>query len=278
MKTQLSEFRWPEVRELLQRDPVVVIPVGAFEQHGHHMPLMVDWFLASQVAERAVSSAQEAGVAAVVTPPVWSGYSPHHMDFPGTISLDMEAFVALLTGIVTSLHRHGFRRLLLLNGHGGNANIIRSTVQKFRFEHGIDVAAASYWDFVVPEINAWRKSDVGGINHAGEMETSLMLALRGELVRPELAQDLYLDRSSYLPADLAVGGPVTRAASFAELSEHGAIGAPTLAAAERGEELLEIMVTAVAGFIRDFSGWPLRTEPGHPEPGKTEPGRTGEAS
>lgn len=258
--TQLSEFSWPEVQALLERDPVVVVPIGAFEQHGHHLPLKVDWFLASQVAERAARSAQQAGVAVVVTPPVWTGYSPHHMDFPGTITLDMEGFIALLTGIVTSLDRHGFRRLLLLNGHGGNANLIRSAVQTLRFEHGIDVAAASYWDFALQEISAWRRSDIGGINHACEMETSLMLTLEGELVRMELARDLILDRTTYLPADLTVGGPVTRAASFAELSAHGAIGAPTLADAERGAQLLETLVAAVAGFIREFSGWSLRTE------------------
>ena len=262
MKTLLSEYCWPEVRELLARDPVVVVPTGAFEQHGHHMPLMVDWFLASQVAEQAARSAQQAGVAAVVTPPVWTGYSPHHMDFPGTVTLDVASFMALLKGVVTSLHRHGFRRILLLNGHGGNANIIRSAVQLLRFEHDIDVAAASYWDFALEEISAWRQSGVGGINHAGEMETSLMLALKGELVDMEQAQDLYLDRATYLPADLTVGGPVTRAATFAELSEHGAIGASTLATAERGEELLEGIVAAVAGFIRDFAGWAVRKQGG----------------
>jgi creatinine amidohydrolase len=184
------------------------------------------------------------------------------MDFPGTVTLDVEGLLAILTAVVTSLDRHGFRRILLLNGHGGNANVLRSAVQQLRFEHDIDAVAASYWDFVVAEIGAWRRSDVGGINHAGEMETALMLALRGELVRMDLAQDLYLDRTTYLPADLAVGGPVTRAATFAELSEHGAIGAPTLADAERGAELLETMVAAVAGFLRDFAGWPMREREG----------------
>lgn len=258
----LSELRWPEVRELLKRDPVVVIPVGAFEQHGHHMPLMVDWFLASQVAEQAVLRAQKAGVAAVTTPPVWTGYSPHHMDFPGTITLDLEGLIAVVGAVVRSLDRHGFRRILLLNGHGGNANILRSAVQQLRFDHGIDVAAASYWDFVLQEIAAWRRSGVGGINHAGEMETSLMLALRADLVRMDLAQDLILDRATYLPADLAVGGPVARAATFAELSEHGTIGAPTLADAERGAALLESVVEAVAAFLQDFSGWSVRTQGG----------------
>lgn len=262
MTTQLSELRWPEVEALLERNPVVIVPIGALEQHGHHLPLMVDWFLVSQIAERAARSARASWVEVVVTPPVWTGYSPHHMEFPGTITLDAEGLFAVVNGVVTSLDRHGFRRILLLNGHGGNANILRSAVQRLRFEHDIDVAAASYWDFALQEIGAWRESDIGGINHACEMETSLMLALRDDLVRVDLARDLQLDRSEYLPADLTAGGPVTRAASFAELSEHGAIGAPTLADAERGRDLLDSIVAAVAGFLADFSRWPLRGRPG----------------
>jgi creatinine amidohydrolase len=260
LKVQLSEYSWPEVKELRERDPVVIVPVGAFEQHGHHLPLMVDWFLSSQVASRAAEEASRAGTPTVVTPPVWTGYSPHHMDFPGTITLDAATFNALLSNIARSLAAHGFRRLLFLNGHGGNANLIRSTVQTLRFEHDVDIAAASYWDFALPEITAWRKSDIGGINHACEMETSLMLALREDLTHVELAQDLYLDRSSYLPTDLTVGGPVTRAATFRELSEHGAIGAPTLADKERGEALLEQLSAAVAAFVQKFAQWPLREE------------------
>jgi creatinine amidohydrolase len=260
VNTNLSNYAWPEVAELLEHDPIAVVPIGAFEQHGHHLPLKVDWFLCSQVAARAADRAAATGVRVLVTPPVWTGYSPHHLDFPGTVSLDAATLTALIVGIATSLDRHGFRKILFLNGHGGNANILKSTVQQLRFEHDIDVLSASYWDFALEEIGEWRLSEVGGINHACEMETSLMLALAEEEVVLDKAEDLYLERATYLPADLAVGGPVTRAATFSDLSPHGAIGAPTLATKERGEALLETLADKIAGFLNEFGRWPNRKE------------------
>jgi creatinine amidohydrolase len=259
VKIELSDYRWPDVQDLASRGATVIVPVGAFEQHGHHLPLKVDAFLVSQVAQRAARAANERGVTVVVTPPVWTGYSPHHMDFPGTVTLDATVFMSVLISISSSLAHHGFEKILLLNGHGGNAHLLRTTVQRLRFEHDIDVVAASYWDFALTQIQEWRLSEVGGINHACEMETALMLALAPDTVRQELAEDLYLDRQRHLPADLTVGGPVTRAATFAELSKQGAIGAPSLATAERGQDLLARIVEAVVEFLVDYASWSPRT-------------------
>lgn len=260
MSVLLADLKWREVQSLLQHDPVVVVPIGAFEQHGHHLPLRVDAFLSGEVARRAVEDAAANGVHAVVSPTVWTGYSPHHMDFPGTVTLDADTFMSLVMHVARSLHTHGFRKIVLLNGHGGNMNLLKTVVQRLRFESDVDVAAASYWDFALDTIASWRQSDVGGINHAGEMETALMMALDPDAVDAEAREDLYLERRRHLPADLAVGGPVTRAATFAELSPHGAIGAPTLATPERGEALLEAMVAAVSAFLQDLSTWPNRTK------------------
>ncbi len=260
MSVHLADLKWKDVQALVREDPVAVVPIGAFEQHGHHLPLRVDAFLCGEVARRSVEDAASRGAKAVVTPTVWTGYSPHHMDFPGTVTLDAETFMSLVMHVARSLHAHGFRKILLLNGHGGNMNLLKTVVQRLRFEHDVDVAAASYWDFALDTIASWRQSDVGGINHAGEMETALMLALDPDAVDETAREDLYLERRRHLPADLAVGGPVTRAATFAELSSHGAIGAPTLATPERGQELLKAMVEAVSTFVQDFAGWTNRTK------------------
>jgi creatinine amidohydrolase len=257
MRVLLAEYTWPEVEALLKLDPVVVVPVGAFEQHGLHLPLMVDANLAGSVAERAAGEAQVAGANVVVTPTIWTGYSPHHRDFPGTITLDDKTFSLVVSQVARSLAGHGFRRIVLLNGHGGNANLLRNVVQSLYYEDGISVAAANYWDFALQELAAWRRSRPGGIMHACEMETSLMLASRPDLVQMDKAQDHFLDRSNYLAADLLSGGPLSMAASFAELSPTGVIGAPSLADPERGAELLDAMVAAVARFFVDHAAWPL---------------------
>lgn len=257
MRVLLAEYTWPEVEILLKQDPVVVVPIGAFEQHGPHLPLMVDAHLAGGVAEAAAKRAQADGKAVVVTPTVWTGYSPHHRDFPGTITLDGDTFSLIVSQVTKSLAGHGFRRIVLLNGHGGNTNLLRNVVQSLYYEEDISAATANYWDFALADLAAWRRSRPGGIMHACEMETSLMLASRPDLVQMDKAQDHFLERSGYLAADLLSGGPLSVAASFAELSPTGVIGAPSLADEQRGAELREVMVAAVARFLVDFAAWPL---------------------
>lgn len=253
MKVLLAEHTWQEVEELLKSDPVVVIPTGSNEQHGPHLPLMVDSLLASSVAELAAREAFQNGVPTLVTPPVWSGYSPHHMDFAGSITLSAATFMAVLTDVARSLHHHGFRRILFLNGHGGNSNLMRSAVQSLRFEHGVSALAANYWDLAVDRINAWRESPLGGINHACEFETSMMLALRKDSVRRDLIKDHVLEPSRYSSPDLTLGGPVSTATSFASLTSSGTLGAPSLATEERGEKILAEVVGAVAAFLVNFA-------------------------
>jgi creatinine amidohydrolase len=255
VKVQLAEYSWPEVVDLVANEAAVIVPVGAFEQHGQHLPLMVDWYLCSQVAIRAAEQASEAGSLTVVTPPVWTGYSPHHMDFKGTVTLEGATFTSLIANIANSLAHHGFRKILVLNGHGGNANLLRGAAQTLRFEQGVKVAVASYWDFALGEIGAWRRSGPGGINHACEMETSLMLALREDMVRMDLARDHYATRSRYSSPDLALPGTVTTANKFSELTSSGSIGAPSLADKARGEELFAKIVSAVARFLEEFEDW-----------------------
>jgi creatinine amidohydrolase len=254
-KVRLAELSWPEVRDLVGRDPVAVIPVGAFEQHGPHLPLMVDAHLCETVALAAAGNAAERGIAITVTPTVWTGYSPHHRDFPGTVTLDDKVFSA--------------RRIVVLNGHGGNAHLLRNLTQTLHYDHGLRVHAASYWDFALPVLARWRRSPTGGINHACEMETALMAATRPDLVRMDLAADHYLDRPRWFGSDLLAGGAVTTAASFAALSPSGVIGAPTLATPERGAELLSAITVAVADFLVDLAGWPLPSE----TPATMEPAR-----
>jgi creatinine amidohydrolase len=253
---RLAELSWPEVRDLVARDPVGVIPVGALEQHGLHMPLMVDAHLSETVALGAAQLAADHGTSIAVTPVVWTGYSPHHREFPGTVTLDDEVFSAVVGQVARSLWHSGFRRILILNGHGGNAHLLRNLTQTLRYDHGLNVHLANYWDFSLPFLADWRKSPIGGINHACEMETAMMAATRPDLVHMNLASDHYLDRPHWFGADLLSGGPVTTATSFSELSPTGVIGAPTLATPERGAVLLTSITEAVSEFLVDLAGWP----------------------
>lgn len=253
---RIHELTSPEVGDFAARSATVVVPIGALEQHGPHLPLQTDFRMATEVSERAAQQASARGVDVLVTPPLWAGFSPHHMQYPGTITLRAETLMAMVTDVCQSLWDHGFRRILILNGHGGNANLLAGVGQLLRFERGVRVAVASYWSFALPELAEWRRSDVGGINHACEMELSLMLSVQPELCKQDLAKDSpRAIRSRYFSADLLAAGPVSTPWDFAELSDNGTIGAPELADGDRGDELMETIVANVADFLQEMATW-----------------------
>lgn len=256
MPIQLAELTWPEIEAARDEGSITIVPLGAVEQHGPHLPVETDYRMAAAVAERAARQASDEGTPTLVTPPVWTGYSPHHMDFPGTITLRVQTFIELLTDVATSLWHHGFRKILLLNGHGGNANPLGTVVQKLRFEHDVFVAGATYWSFASAYIPEWRKSGPGGIDHACEMEACLMLHVRPELVKPDAFRDAtWFPQCDYLTADLTIGAPVQVAWRLKELTTDGTLGDPAKGSAERGAHLMDAVVKALTGFLHDFRRW-----------------------
>lgn len=255
----LAERTSAQARAAIDAGAICVIPVGATEQHGDHLPLETDWRLCSAVAEGAATAATAAGTPVLVTPPIWTGYSPHHMAFPGSVTLSLETLLAVVGDVARSLWSHGARKIVLLNGHGGNAGPLRALVPRLRFEDGVRVAAVSYWDLALDELERWRRSGPGGIDHACEMETALMRAVRPELVREQGADRdaSWFPRSPYLSGDLAIGAPVTVAWAFDELSADGSgtLGDPREATAERGAALLAVMRERLTAFLLDFATW-----------------------
>ena len=121
-----AELRWPEMKQLDRANTVVILPTGSMEQHGPHLPLQVDHFIANRLAEDLEKRMPEV----LILPPVWAGASAHHMDFPGTITLRPRVFIDLLREICGCLRHHGFRRIVLLNGHGGNRSILEVLAQE----------------------------------------------------------------------------------------------------------------------------------------------------
>lgn len=252
----LSDLTWEQARDALTGGALVVVPIGATEQHGPHLPLDTDWRLCGAVAERAARALTDDAVPVLLTPPVWAGYSPHHGDFAGTVSLEFDTFLRVVGDITRSLWRHGARKILLLNGHGGNTNLLRALVQRLRFEDDVRAVTANYWDFALPFLGEWRESGPGGIDHACEMETSLMLTVRNGAVQPGKPRDAtWFPRSGFLTGDLLVGAPVNVAWSFSELNPEGVLGNPEPATPERGDALIEEIVSRLSEFLREFRGW-----------------------
>ena len=219
----LADLTWTEVRELAPQVKVVLLPVGSCEQHGHGMALATDITLAAEVC-REVSRRLYPSV--LVAPPLPWGLSDHHLGFPGTISLHPETFYVVIRDVITSLLGHGFRRFLLVNGHGGNIALDDVVCVRLRRETDVDFVAALTYFLLSPE----------PVGHAGEVEASYALALAPELVKP-----------ARLTPGHPVGGlpdlaPAVVPWAFHEMTQTGNIGDPTLATAEQGRALLAPML------------------------------------
>jgi creatinine amidohydrolase len=247
------DIRWDhltaeQLRQLAAApEVIVVVPVAAMEQHGPHLPVMVDSLLCSAVAERAARQVF-AQRPVVVAPTVWSGLSEHHMPFGGTITLDYPTFHALLRCVCRSLERHGFGRILLLNGHGGNEAALRVVVEQLSAELEVVLATVTYWHLAAEGFRAILERQ-SGVRHACEAETSMALALRPELVDPgRFAEARTAEDEGGAPG-------AYRWRSFTARTASGAIGDPTAASAEKGERLLEAASSALAELLLDEPFW-----------------------
>ncbi len=259
LRPRWEENTGPELAAAIAADPVVVVPVGSVEQHGGHIPVGCDSMAAHLVSLRAAESA-EGSPTVLVLPPLWYGYSPHHMTFAGTVTLGSEAFITVLCDIAESLLCQGVRRVLLLNGHGGNIASIDVAACRVgeKWQGRARVVSATYFQLVAGRTGEFRDSKPGGMGHAGEFETSLMLAAYPELVRMEKATTHYPQPpSSYLATDMFAAPRVRAYADFKALSPTGTFGDPSLASGDKGEVILGICVDELLAFLRDFAGWPM---------------------
>ena len=248
------ELRWKEIAALDRGKTLVIQPTGAIEQHGPHLPLDVDIFNSSQIATRAVARARELGMDSVfVAPPIWWGTSPHHLAFPGTISLRMETMSDLLIDIASSFAAHGFYRMLWLNGHGGNQGVLTATALRCSEVVGITPAVVSYWQLIRDALREIGESANGGMGHACEMETSVQLHLRGERVAMETAStDIPRQLTAYSCVDFRNSGPVMMPWDFLRDSKEGTMGDPTLASSDKGRRIVDAAVDRVVDLSREL--------------------------
>src|SRR4051794_9325141 len=159
---EYGRLTWPEVRRAAAEDRVCLIPVATLEDHGPHLPIDTDLRITAEIARR---TAEAAADDVLLLPPIPHGYSPHHMDFPGTITIGWDTFTRYCTDVGSSLARHGFRRLLYLNGHGSNQNFVEAAARLVGVEHPAVLAAAAFYlssRSSLARIGELRDSPIGG--------------------------------------------------------------------------------------------------------------------
>jgi creatinine amidohydrolase len=182
-KVLWEEMRRTEFERALKDDAIVIIPVASTEQHGEHLPVNTDTNACFVIAQRAAQAISDFPV--LILPPIWTGYSHSHMGYPGTITLRYNTFVQLLTEVAVSVYQNGFRKILFLNGHGGNVAVIDALKRKLVAEDGVPgTAGYTWWQMPLMGEAIKSVSDSGwdSVDHAGEIETSIQLYLQPDLV------------------------------------------------------------------------------------------------
>jgi creatinine amidohydrolase len=244
--------------DALDRDrTVVVLPLGSVEQHGRHMPLGTDTILAGSVV---AAAAERLSGRIVVLPTPWYGLSAHHMQFAGTVTFQAATLMAVVEDIVASVVAHRFRRIAIVNGHGGNNGVIDvlASTLGHRFHGSARIACVTYFDLAAAAIAALRQSASGGMGHACEFETAMMQHLRAELVDTGAAVSCYPDPGSrYLTTDLLGASAVRTYHDFADLSPSGTLGDPALASPVQGARFFSAVVDELVGFLEDFADWKM---------------------
>jgi creatinine amidohydrolase len=248
---QLQELSWPKVAALSKAIPVVA-PIAAVEQHGGHLPVFTDSILLGEVVRRA---AERLGDRVVWAPLLWLGNSHHHLDFPGTLSASPRTYLDVLGDLIDNLAFHGFRRIVLLNGHGGNivpaGQAVFEARQRHRDRDDLLLLSATYWSLGSRPREAEASFVQDRMGHACEWETSMILALE-----PHLVGDLE-------PIEPVPFGnpfePGSRGWITKDRSTPGHIGDPRQANAEKGETLFRLFSGDVVAFLERVIAWDGRS-------------------
>lgn len=243
-----QELTAEEIGALAQGDAVVVLPVASTEQHGPHLGTGVDSILCAEVCRLAGEKAS-ARRPCVVAPTLWMGMAEHHMAFGGTFTFDIPTYRAVLLAILKSVARAGFRKVAIVNGHGGNMSALNAFLPDFAQELDLDIRATTYFMLARYAHLLERQKSV---MHACEAEASMMLAVRPQAVREgRLAEAV---GPSFDDPDAVLRPPWQRFRSFKEISPNGVIGDASVAARDKGEAILAACVEALAAEITAWRG------------------------
>jgi creatinine amidohydrolase len=244
-----KELTAAELRAKAEAGAVVLMPVGSMEQHGPHLPVGVDTFLSEGLC-KAAAEALAPEMPIVVAPTLWCGMAEHHMAYGGTFTLDIPTYRGVLSCLLQSLERHGFKRVLIVNGHGGNIAALAAFLPDFAREiPGLALRVTTPYEPAQKAI-APILEDQERVHHACEVETSMMMVVAPDTVRRDkLAEAHGPQHWTPQPAGVA------RYVSFREATPSGVIGDARRASAEKGEKLVAAISDAIVAIVRDQRTW-----------------------
>jgi creatinine amidohydrolase len=275
-KYVMHDMTWLETKKALKETDTVLVSVSSTEQHGPHLPVKTDAIIGYEICKRSAKKFYEdTGKRILVAPPIHFGMSLHHMSFPGTISLKPETLISVLTDVCYCLNKHGFKKIVIVNSHGGNRTVIDAAARNL-----YDITDASIYvtsTSIVPIdkeknlLNQILKSGLEGSSHAGETETSILMAL-GVPVRtdkiPKDPKPPSFDLPEYVGWNIAKYSGVNFVSNWntEELSELGYLGDPTQASKETGAKILQYRVNNMVNFLKELDKIKLRKRKSHKIP------------
>ncbi|HLN33230.1 MAG TPA: creatininase family protein [Gemmataceae bacterium] len=245
---RFHEMTWPLLRQVPREQSIVLAPIAACEQHSRHLPAITDTLLATAVAE---GVEQRMPRQVLLLPTQWFGASSHHLRLGATLSAEIDTHVTLICDLLTPLLEDGYLRILVLNGHGGNIDTMHMALRRLqpRFRDRL-LTAASYWELAEKELAALAEGPRKSMGHACEFETAMVLALRPDLVRRDEIKD-----------DPCLDDPILRGLYVAEdmmqRTDHGAVGYPERATAEKGHAFLKVAIDRTVEVLQTLLRRPL---------------------
>lgn len=263
-----DHLTWPEIRAAIARDPqpVVAIPIGAVEDHGAHMAISTDNDILDGIL---AECGRRAAGDLLVLPTIPFGLDEHHMDFPGTIAIDIETTLAYLAQVAISVARHGFRHILIVNGHGSNAAICDLAARKCVIATGVICAATTVNAAVSPALvadvlDAERAGGPGSVGHACEYETAMMLHLHPDRVDMALAErDIGQLKLKYFNWDFPEPSAYSWQDWWSRFSRVGVCGDAAAATPAFGKRMFEVTVERFVELVREFRTIPIKERVDH---------------
>lgn len=247
-----NRLTWAEMNDAIAAQKLVILPTASTEQHGRHLPLDVDLFLCESVC---LEVGKRAADRVLVLPPIAYGLNLHHIDFPGTIHIEPETFIAFCLNITKSVAYHGFQKILIVNGHGSNTPLIDLVARKTVLQTQSLCFATGYASFLLEAFGKVRESKV--MAHADEFETALYLHLAPDRVRMNLAVEDNDRMGKYVSSDSTSNYPVRFNDFWGRWTKTGVHGDPTKATAEKGRIIFEAAVNGLIDLVSELRAWPI---------------------
>ena len=244
-----KELTAEDLRQKAAANAIVVLPVASMEQHGPHLPVGVDTFLCEAVCREGAELAVN-DVPVVVAPTLWCGMAEHHMAYGGTFTFDIPTYQAVLLSFLKSIARHGFKRVFIVNGHGGNIAALNSFLPDFSRETNLKLYATTYFELSKDDLAQFLE-DQKSVHHACEVETSMMMVVAPDTVKHDRLPQAF----GMLNGDLRKAYPASRFQSFKDLTESGVVGDARRASATKGRKLLDVCAEGLAATLKNREMW-----------------------